>query len=796
MDFIIMRKTYKFVILILFLIGGTLFLFNNYMNSYDDEIAKTKEKIDGVSFAQEVQKFIIKIQKLRGYSQFDEKSLSKADYSLVLSNVALIKADAKKDIQNTQDLKKLYPLLYDEEFERIKNEIETVIDTSLEDKTVMYQKYTYVIEQLQEKMYYLGFRSKLLLESDSDKYFLIDIMLKHLPNLMETVGKIRAKTSRAILEKSTDSELIYSIKDNCHLCDEHIKLVQKTIEDMKENDEKTRLLSLLENIVTERNKIQGYVRDGVLKGDNSINAIEFFTLSTNVIDKVFILYRADAGFLNQKLHQKLGELEQAKIRGLLVGLFVIIFIFIIIGSMIRSYALYAKSEKKIKNNLTAIIKLKNDLAKCGTIEEIASQALYFFSEKFGVVQGAVYLFHEENNKLYLASSYATNEMKPIVELGEGLVGEVAVQKKSIATEFEISQKQLFRIENITVVPSSIYTIPLMSHEKIFGVLQLAFTTKHEIVHNEDFTYFIDMIIGFLRDAKSLYTSKKYIDLIDKYVITSKTNTKGIITDVSDAFTKISGYTKGEIIGKSHSIVAHPDTPKELHEILWKTILDGKIYNGEFKNRNKNGDDYWIETTITPQMDKYGNIMGFSAIIRDITDKKRIEQYSITDALTGLYNRRFFDVQFDKDYKISKRDVKNLVLLMIDIDYFKQYNDFYGHQKGDEALKAVAKTIQSLFKRANDYAYRLGGEEFAVSFYAATQNEALERAELLRKTIQSEKIGHVSSPISDYLSLSIGLAFLPKACKMDVEGIYQATDKALYDAKNRGRNRVEVTPLNP
>ncbi len=791
-----MQKIYKFVILILFLIGGTFFLFNNYMNSYDDEIAKTKEKIDGVSFAQEVQKFIIKIQKLRGYSQFDEKSLSKADYSLVMSNVVLIKADAKKDIQNSQELKRLYPLLYDEEFERIKNEIETVIDTSLEDKAVMYQKYTYVIEQLQEKMYYLGFRSKLLLESDSDKYFLIDIMLKHLPNLMETVGKIRAKTSRAILEKSTDSELIYSIKDNCHLCDEHIKLVQKTIEDMKENDEKTRLLSLLENVVTERNKIQGYVRDGILKGDNSINAIEFFTLSTNVIDKVFILYRADAGFLNQKLHQKLGELEEAKVHGLLVGLIVIIFIFIIIGSMIRSYALYAKSEKKIKNNLTAIIKLKNDLEKCDTIEEIASQALYFFSEKFGVVQGAIYLFHEENNKLYLASSYATNDMKPIIELGEGLVGEVAVQKKSISTEFEISKKQLFRIENLTVAPSSICTLPLMSHEKIFGILQLAFTTKHDIVHNEDFTYFIDMIIGFLRDAKSLYISKKYIDLIDKYVITSKTNTKGIITDVSDAFTKISGYTKEEIIGKSHAIVAHPDTPKEVHQTLWKTILDGKIYKGEFKNRNKNGSDYWIESTITPQMDKYGNIMGFSAIIRDITDKKRIEQYSITDALTGLYNRRFFDVQFEKDYKISKRDGKNLVLLIVDIDYFKQYNDFYGHQKGDEALKMVAKTMRSLFKRANDYVYRIGGEEFAVSFYAGTQDEALERAELLRKAIQSQKIEHASSKISDYLSLSIGLSFLPKACKMNVPEIYQATDKALYNAKNGGRNRVEMTSLNP
>lgn len=791
-----MQKIYKFLLLILFIIGGALLLFNNFLQNYNDEIAKTKEKIDGVSFAQEVQKFILKIQKLRGYSQFDATTLSEADYSLVMSNMTLVKEDAKKDIQNSVELKKLYPTLYDKEYERIKNEIETVINTTLEDKTVMYQKYTYVIEHLQEKMYYLGFKSKLLLESDSDKYFLIDIMLKHLPNLMETVGKIRAKTTRAILENSTDTELRYSIKENCHLCDEHIKLIHKAIEEIRDNDEKTRLLTLLENVQLETKKMQGYVKESVFKNSSTINAIEFFMLSTGVIEKIFVLYHADAEFLNQKLHKKLQELEDAKLHGMIIGLIILLLLLAVIASMVRSYTLYAQSEKKIKNNLTAIIKLKNDLEKCSTIEEIASQALYFFSQRFGVVQGAIYLFHEQNNKLYLAASYATNEMKPIIELGEGLVGEVAVQKKAIATEFEHRNKTVFHIEDITVPPSSICTLPLMSYEKIFGVLQLGFTTKHDIVQNEDFAYFIDMIIGFLRDAKSLDTNKKYIDLIDKYVITSKTNTKGIITDVSDAFTKISGYTKKEIIGRSHAIVRHPDTPKELHETLWKAILEGKIYKGEFKNRNKDGNDYWIESTITPQIDKYGNITEFSAIMRDITDKKRIEQYSITDALTGLYNRRFFDTQLEKDYNISKRDGKNLVLLMIDIDFFKQYNDFYGHQKGDEALKKVAETLRALFKRANDYAYRLGGEEFALSFYAATQEEAQERAELLRKAIQSQKIEHASSKISDYLSLSIGLMFIPKSCKMDIEDIYKVTDEALYLAKNNGRNRVESVTLNP
>ncbi len=790
-----MQKIYKFIILILFLIGGTLFLFNNFISNYNSEIEKTKYKINGIEVAQKVQRFILKIQKLRGYSQFDQFSVNETEYNNILSSVDIIKSDVKKDIQDIKALKEVYPALYDNDYDYVMDEIKNITDASSQDKTILYEKYTHSIEELKEKVYYLGFKSKLLLESDGDKYFFVEIMLKHLPNLIEVVGKIRAKTSKAILDNSTDNDLLYSIKNNCLLCEEHIKQIYKTINEIHDNVEKTRLLALLENISSETKKMQEYVKNTVLLHDANIEALEFFKISTSVIDKMFTLYTTDAEFLNQKLNQKLNELEKTKFYGVIIGAFVVLLIFITIASMVRSYMLYARSENKIKNNLTSIINLKNDLEKCKTIEEIASSSLYFFANKFDVVQGAIYLFNEENNKLYIASSYATNEMKPIVELGEGLIGEVAIQKKSIHTELSDTKKANFRMEEITVEPSSICTIPLISYEKIFGVLQLGFIQKHEIIHNEDFAYFIDMIIGFLRDAKYLDTSKQYIELIDKYVITSKTNKKGIITDVSDAFTKISGYSKKEIIGKSHSLVAHPDTPKELYKNMWETILAGKIYKGEIKNLNKNGAEYWIETTITPKTDKYDNILGFSAIIRDITDKKRIEEYSITDALTGLYNRRFFDTNFTKEHNISKRDNKNLVLLIVDIDYFKQYNDHYGHQKGDEILKSVSLAMKSLFKRANDYVYRLGGEEFAISFYANNKESAIDRADSLRKNIEDLKIEHTYSKISSYLSVSIGISFIPKECSMEDDEIYKITDKALYKAKNMGRNRVEEASLN-
>lgn len=785
-----MQKLAKIVVLTLLLFGGTFFLFNNFITNFNQEIQKTKNKIDGVEFAQNIQLFILKLQKLRGYSQFKENKIAKEEIDKIKSSIEFIKIDIRKDILIIKEYATKYPALFDRDYTHIIKEIDMILENDHSDPSEIYQKITYIIDQLKEKMYYLGFKSNLLLEADSDKYFLIEIMLKHLPNLIEVTGQIRAKTTKAILDNSNNYELRYALQSSCLLCKEYAALIFRTINEINNDIEKARLLSLLDAVNSESKKMQEYVKQTVVSSNiKNLNAIDFFTISTTVIDKTYELYKVDAEFLNQNLNKKLLELEKQRLYGVVIGTIVILFIIVTIISMVRGYMLYTKSENKIKNNLTSIIKLKNDLEKCETINEISSKALYFFADKFGAIQGAIYIFNEENNKLYIASSFATNDMKPIVELGEGLIGEVAVQKAYIHTKIRDEDKKSFKIEDINVMPAYICTFPLLSHDKIFGVLQLGLLRDSDIVHNDDFAYYIDMIIGFLRDAKNFETSRMYIDLIDKNVITTKTNTKGIVTYVSDAFTKISGYSKDEIIGKSHSVVSHPDTPKEFYAEMWNAINSGKIFAGEVKNLNKNKEDYWVYITITPSMDRYGNILGFSAILQDITDKKKIEEYSITDALTSLYNRRFFDKTFDKELKISKREGKNLVLLIVDIDYFKQYNDIYGHQSGDEVLRKVALAIKASFKRVNDYVYRLGGEEFAVSFYANTKEMAMQKADEIRNSVENLRIEHNGSAVSNYISISIGLSFIDANNTLSVNELYRLSDEALYDAKKSGRNRV-------
>ena len=121
-----------------------------------------------------------------------------------------------------------------------------------------------------------------------------------------------------------------------------------------------------------------------------------------------------------------------------------------------------------------------------------------------------------------------------------------------------------------------------------------------------------------------FEHKKLIDTFSKYVIASKTDLKGNITYVSDAFCDISGYTRDELLGKPHSIVRHPDISKVFYKNLWKIIKSGKDFSGEIKNKKKNGESYWVSVNITKDLDKDGNHIGYSAIRSDISKQKDLE----------------------------------------------------------------------------------------------------------------------------------------------------------------------------
>ncbi|MGA1931978.1 cache domain-containing protein [Arcobacter sp. YIC-464] len=290
--------------------------------------------------------------------------------------------------------------------------------------------------------------------------------------------------------------------------------------------------------------------------------------------------------------------------------------------------------------------------------------------------------------------------------------------------------------------------------------------------------------------KAIIKQQSYLEIINKHVITSSTDVKGNITNVSDAFCEISGYSKDELIGQSHNIVRHPDIPKIFYKQMWEKLEKGEIWRGEILNLAKNGQNYWVDTVIQP-IYKKEKIIGYTAIRHDITDKKKVEYLSITDELTKLRNRRFFNETIEKEFFRAKREESLLNFIMLDIDYFKKYNDNYGHQAGDEALKKVAASLKNSLKRASDYAFRLGGEEFGILFISNDTTSAKNFANIILKTIENLNIPHEKSQVSKYITASIGLVTKNVANMSDYNELYKLADEALYEAKEKGRNQVIV-----
>jgi two-component system, cell cycle response regulator len=283
---------------------------------------------------------------------------------------------------------------------------------------------------------------------------------------------------------------------------------------------------------------------------------------------------------------------------------------------------------------------------------------------------------------------------------------------------------------------------------------------------------------------------KYVEIMDKNIISSSTDLKGVITKVSSAFCDVSGFTKKELISKKHNIISHKDMPKEIYYDLWKTISQDLIWKGQVKNKKKDGTDYWVDTIIYPDFDKKsGEKIGYTSIRHDITDKKRIEENSIHDELTKLYNRRHFNKVLIDEINRSKRDKKIFSFMMIDVDNFKLYNDTYGHQEGDSVLFEIAKVLKSYCKRAGDFAFRLGGEEFGILFSELTKEASKTYANVIRKAVEDLKIPHSKNSISSAVTISIGLVTINHDDGMTDKEIYKKADDLLYKAKKAGRNRV-------
>ena len=299
-----------------------------------------------------------------------------------------------------------------------------------------------------------------------------------------------------------------------------------------------------------------------------------------------------------------------------------------------------------------------------------------------------------------------------------------------------------------------------------------------------------------------------LEIINHYVFTSKTDLNGVITYVSDAFCELSGYTKYELLGSTHRIIKHPDNPSSAFKKLWETLISGKSYEGEVKNRKKNGDEFWLNTLIRPEFNDKSEIIGYIAYRKNITHEKMLEelnhklermvenktkelQYSNdrllrqseTDALTGIYNRKKLQDTLILEIKKAYRYDQDFSIILIDIDHFKNVNDTYGHLTGDNVIKAVCNLISNNIRDIDLFA-RWGGEEFVILVNNQDKQQIKLMAEKIREKISQTKLDNLD------VTCSFGIAQYEKNDTDEI--IFKKADDALYTAKESGRNCVIVS----
>jgi diguanylate cyclase (GGDEF)-like protein/PAS domain S-box-containing protein len=289
----------------------------------------------------------------------------------------------------------------------------------------------------------------------------------------------------------------------------------------------------------------------------------------------------------------------------------------------------------------------------------------------------------------------------------------------------------------------------------------------------------------LRNVLSLYSEKlsqnerrlrEKANIIDENVLFTKTDTQGNILQVTDAFVQLTGYSKEELIGKTHSMLRDPDVSKDIYKNLWRTITSGKVWSGSFSNIKKDGSKYISSIKIKPVFENE-KIIAYVAFRYDIT----AAELAKLDSLTNLYNRSSFEESFALNAKNSISKDKPLSILIADLDKFKNINDTYGHLKGDEILIDFAKILEEN-TRSSDVCSRWGGEEFAILLPDSDLETAYTIAERIRKSAQNSlKIGDES------VTCSIGVAQLKS--DESYEELFKRVDKYLYEAKYSGRNKT-------
>jgi len=240
---------------------------------------------------------------------------------------------------------------------------------------------------------------------------------------------------------------------------------------------------------------------------------------------------------------------------------------------------------------------------------------------------------------------------------------------------------------------------------------------------------------------------------------------------------------------------HPDDREAVVNFCVSQSKAGTDHEADYRALTRDGGYVWLRDVVHVERNEKGEVEALIGFMFDISERKRteeklaqmqreLERLSFSDSLTGVGNRRRFDDVMAREWHAAKDSGKPLSLVMIDIDFFKSYNDYYGHVQGDECLKRIARVLGEA-AGPQHFLGRFGGEEFADT----DAESAIRVAERCRALIAEEAIAHVRSPHDQRVTASFGVGTVVPGERMDVTAFINLTDAQLYQAKDNGRNRI-------
>ncbi|MDW8106172.1 MAG: diguanylate cyclase [Armatimonadota bacterium] len=293
-----------------------------------------------------------------------------------------------------------------------------------------------------------------------------------------------------------------------------------------------------------------------------------------------------------------------------------------------------------------------------------------------------------------------------------------------------------------------------------------------------------------------YANRRFTELFEHVPVACFTiDTEGVIREWNLAAQQLYGYTKEEVLFRPfYEKVFRGASASKLHEMLQRVMQGHTILGVEAEDYDSGNNLHYVVRSAIPIRNPQREVVGAIIASVDVTYRveyeqrlralnQRLQSLAITDGLTGLHNHRAFQEHLEKQFNIALRDSRPLSLILIDVDHFKQYNDTFGHQAGDEVLRQVAQILREQV-RDDDFVARYGGEEFVVVLPNLDAERAAAIAERIRYAIQHAiwKLRPVTA--------SFGVASLQPDMETHRE-LVEAADKALYHAKRSGRNRVAI-----